>query len=254
MVVVNTPVIFTDISTGNVSISWDFGDGTPVETGSPVSHTFSVAGTYRVTETIASSAGEIISCFQDIVVTPSIACTISYCPSTVVQGDTIYIPVPGWSGGVAPFLVQTLKDGVEYGNPISMPGPIIANMIIPTDSSWTVGDHLVSFRITDSSSPPISCTTAACTINVTSPTTGTLDVSSYPLGAEIFIDNTDQGKVTRSIIQNIPVGSHSLKLTLVGYQAYTTTFTITVGGTTTLNPTLIPVIPPMVCSFNYSQL
>jgi hypothetical protein len=40
---------------------------------------------------------------------------------------------------------------------------------------------------------------------------------------------------------------------LSGYQDYTTTFTIIVGGTVTLNPTLTPVIPPMVCSFNYSQ-
>ena len=73
MVFVNTPVIFTDTSTGNISSSWDFGDGTPVETGSPVSHTFSVAGTYRVTETIASSTGEIISCYQDIDVTSPIS-------------------------------------------------------------------------------------------------------------------------------------------------------------------------------------
>lgn len=140
MVVVNIPVTFTDSSTGNISTSWDFGDGTPLVTGSSVSHTFSVAGTFRVKDTIISTTGETISCFQDII--------------------------------------------------------------------------------------------------VTSPTTGALDISSAPLGAEIFIDNTDQGKVTRSIITNIPVGSHSLKLTLVGYQDYTTTFTITGGVTTTLNPTL----------------
>jgi PKD repeat protein len=157
MVVVNTPIIFTDTSQGNISSSWDFGDGTPIVAGSPVSHTFSVAGTYRVTDTITSSTGETKTCFKDVIVTP-----------------------------------------------------------------------------------PAS-------------TTGILDVSSDPLGAEITIDNQDQSKVTRSIIQNIPAGDHSLKLTLAGYQDYTTTFTITVDGTTTLNPTLISTTPPMFCSFEYVQ-
>jgi PKD repeat protein len=141
MVFVNTPVIFTDTSTGNVSVSWDFGDVTPKENGSPISHTFSLAGTYRVTATITSPTGEIISCYRDI--------------------------------------------------------------------------------------------------DVTSPTTGALDISSSPLGAKIFINGSDQGKVTRSIIQNIPVGSHSLKLTLPGYQDYTIACTINAGLITVLKPTLI---------------
>jgi PKD repeat protein len=155
MVVVNIPVIFTDTSQGNISSSWDFGDGTPIVTGSPVSHTFSVAGTYRVIDTITSSTGETKTCFKDVIITP-----------------------------------------------------------------------------------PVS-------------TTGTLDVSSDPLGAEITIDNQDQSKVTRSIIQNIPIGSHDLKLTLAGYQDYTTTFIISAGVTTTLNPTLTSIITPMFCSFEY---
>jgi hypothetical protein len=78
-------------------------------------------------------------------------------------------------------------------------------------------------------------------------TTGILDISSIPLGAEITIDNQDQSKVTRSVIQNIPTGSHSLKLTLAGYRDYTTTFTISASRTTTLTPTLIPVTSTPGC-------
>ena len=84
-------------------------------------------------------------------------------------------------------------------------------------------------------------TTLNLTLTPVSPTTGTLDVSSVPLGAKIFIDGADQSKVTRSVIQNIPAGSHSLRLTLSGYLDYTTTFTITGGLTTILNLTLTPV-------------
>jgi hypothetical protein len=78
------------------------------------------------------------------------------------------------------------------------------------------------------------------------PTTGTLNVSSSPEGAEIFIDSKDYGTVTISPYQpiiNIPAGSHTLMLTLAGYQPYSITFPITAGQTTTLNPTLTPVPP-----------
>jgi PKD repeat protein len=152
MVVAGKPIDFTDTSTGMVSVSWDFGDGTPPATGSPVSHTYEAAGTYTVTDTITSSTGETKTCSQDIV--------------------------------------------------------------------------------------------------VTAPTTGTLDVSSVPNGAEIFINGQDQVKATPAIIQNIPVGDHELKLTLAGFDDYITTFTISGGETTTLSPILTP---SMVCSFSYSQ-
>jgi hypothetical protein len=89
----------------------------------------------------------------------------------------------------------------------------------------------------------ITETGASCSLVPSPITTGILDVSSIPLGAGIFIDDQDQSKVTRSVIQNIPAGSHSLKLTLSGYQDYTTTFIISAGGTIILNPTLTPVTP-----------
>ncbi len=66
MVVALIPVTFTDTSTGNVSSSWNFGDGTPKVTGKSVSHTYNTAGTYRVTLTITSANGETSSCFKDI--------------------------------------------------------------------------------------------------------------------------------------------------------------------------------------------
>lgn len=172
----------------------------------------------------------------------TIICAISNCPPSIIQGQTMLIQ-PSFSGGLAPYSVQTLRDGIPYGNPISAPNTGIGQIIIPTDSSWTIGNHLISFRITDSSSPPpLLCTTAACTITVISSvpvSTGILDVSSTPLGAEISIDNTDQKKVTRSIIQNIPKGSHSLKLTLAGYRDYITTFRIRANRTTSLTTKLI---------------
>lgn len=111
----------------------------------------------------------------------------------------------------------------------------------------TAGTYRVTLRIISSIGKSISCFQD---LVVTPPTTGTLNISSVPLGAKIFIDNIDQAKVTPHVIKNIPSGTHQLRLTLTGYDDYVTAFTITGGATTTLNPTLIR---SMVCSFDYSQ-
>jgi len=56
---ISTPVVFTDTSTTDGSAitgSWDFGDGS-TGSGSVVSHTFTVAGTYTVTLTATDACG-----------------------------------------------------------------------------------------------------------------------------------------------------------------------------------------------------
>lgn len=223
MVVAGIPINFTDTSTGRVSVSWDFGDGTPSVTGSPVSHTYATAGTYRVTDTIKSSTGSTITCFQDIVVTAPTTGTLDV--SSVPLGAEIFIDGTDQSK-VTRSVIQNI--------------PVGSHTLKLTLSNYL--DYTTTFTITGG---------ATTTLNPTlTRLIGTLDISSVPPGAEIFIDGVDQSKITRSVIQNIPVGSHSLKLTLAGYQDYTTTFTITAGTTTTLNPSLTP---SMVCSFSYSQ-
>lgn len=67
MVVINKPIKFTDTSSDRIYVQWDFGDGASLG-GSPVSHTYTKAGTYRVTDTITALSGAKKTCFQDIVV------------------------------------------------------------------------------------------------------------------------------------------------------------------------------------------
>lgn len=50
----------TGLGTG--SLSWNFGDGTPVVSGTSVTHTFSAAGTYNVCITATNSCGSNVSC------------------------------------------------------------------------------------------------------------------------------------------------------------------------------------------------
>lgn len=70
------------------------------------------------------------------------------------------------------------------------------------------------------------------------PTTGSVSISSSPIGAEVFIDGSDQGVSTPASITSLPPGAHTYKLTLAGYNDYTETFTITAGQTTTVTAVL----------------
>lgn len=77
-----------------------------------------------------------------------------------------------------------------------------------------------------------------------SPTTGAIDVSSTPAGAELFIDGTDQNVKTPTNITDLPEGSYTIKLTLTGYQEWAGTVNIKAGQTAYLSAGLISPAPP----------
>jgi len=68
-------------------------------------------------------------------------------------------------------------------------------------------------------------------------TTGTLSVSSSPSGAAVYVDGSYRG-VTSTSVGNLVPGSHSVRLTLAGYQDWNGAVSISAGTTTYLNPTL----------------
>jgi hypothetical protein len=79
---------------------------------------------------------------------------------------------------------------------------------------------------------------------------GNLNISSTPLGAEIYIDIIDTGFQTISphtTIINIANGVHQLTLTLSGYEDYNKEFTINEGQITTIDVTLTPIPPTPPC-------
>ncbi|MFA4862051.1 PEGA domain-containing protein [Methanoregula sp.] len=76
---------------------------------------------------------------------------------------------------------------------------------------------------------------------------GNITVSSSPIGATILIDNENSGTTisTPFTIQNVAVGDRVVVLQLTGYQSYTTTVSVTDGGTQTVTASLIqnPLAP-----------
>lgn len=54
---------------------------------------------------------------------------------------------------------------------------------------------------------------------------GSISVSSNPSGANVYLDGTYQGTTTK-ILSNIPIGSHTIKITKSGYEDKTKTVTV----------------------------
>ena len=69
---------------------------------------------------------------------------------------------------------------------------------------------------------------------------GSISASSSPSGATVFVDNVNSG-VTPVTVSNIAAGSHSVRLTLSGYQDYVTSVFVNDGQTTSVSATLTPV-------------
>ena len=82
--------------------------------------------------------------------------------------------------------------------------------------------------------------TCSGTVSVTS-IIGSASFSSTPPGAELFIDGADQGVKTPSAVTNLPAGTHTFMLKLIGYNDATGSFTITAGQTATVAVSLTPV-------------
>jgi hypothetical protein len=78
---------------------------------------------------------------------------------------------------------------------------------------------------------------------VPSQNAGTLRATSTPGGAGIYVDEAYRGE-TPITIGNIVQGSHNVRLRLAGFQDYVTTVVINPGQTTTINPTLQPIVNP----------
>jgi hypothetical protein len=85
----------------------------------------------------------------------------------------------------------------------------------------------------------VSCEDTTTGPDGTTPTTGNLAVVSTPVGAQIWVDGTNTGKVTPDTVKNLSAGTHALTLKLDGYKdTVQSSITITAGAVTTRNITL----------------
>src|SRR6266516_12638 len=106
---VGQTVSFTGSASGGASpysYSWSFGDGSTV-TGSPVTHSYSSAGSFTVTLTVKDSGSpqQTVTSQQTVSVTsppPALTASFTYDPSSPQVGQTVLFSGSA-SGGVSPY-------------------------------------------------------------------------------------------------------------------------------------------------------
>jgi PKD repeat protein len=84
------------------------------------------------------------------------------------------------------------------------------------------------------------------------PTKGNISITSSPAGALVYLDGASTGQTTYTLLPNIDPGSHSVLLTLAGYQNFTTQVIVVAGQTTQIYASLVPIQPPIPTTGNIS--
>jgi hypothetical protein len=101
-----------------------------------------------------------------------------------------------------------------------------------------VGSHTI--KLTKSGYNDISKTVTVSSIKTTYISellvvqTGSISILSNPSSANVYLDGTSKG-ITPITLKNIPVGSHTIKLTKSGYADHSKTITVSSGQTTSLS-------------------
>ena len=73
---------------------------------------------------------------------------------------------------------------------------------------------------------------------------GSIEITTNPLGAKIFLDNIDTGYFTPSTLTYVSAGNHILTLALADYLSYSCIINVRANQTINLNITLTPIVPP----------
>ena len=76
------------------------------------------------------------------------------------------------------------------------------------------------------------------------PSTGSIVVASSPSGASIYLDNDYKGQTQLKIMEVPPEPIHTIKLTLEGYEVWSTSVRVTSGETSSVDATLVQTQTP----------
>ncbi len=117
-------LLFTNTSSGDyISVTWDFGDGSPLVTGDSVLYTYSHPGSYTITQTVEYSYGCIEVFTDEIDVTDGydIVLPNAFSPNGDGMNDTIR-PVYSCVNSIEMFIYDTFGSLIYYENNADLTG------------------------------------------------------------------------------------------------------------------------------------
>jgi PKD repeat protein len=221
------PVQFTDQSIGAVSWMWDFGDGATSFEKNPV-HIYTAGSTQGIKYTVK------------LTVTGS-------CPTqtdTKIRTDyiTVYDNVGGLDLTSVPSGAKVYFDSQDLGTTPSQKfvptGTHLLRLTMKGYQDYTAQVTITKNQMTKVTAALIKVSTLPATTTTTSSATGTLQITTTPVGAAVFVDGGSQG-ISPKTVSGLAAGSHTVKLTKAGYVDYQGTVMVLAGQTTPMNVNMV---------------
>jgi hypothetical protein len=155
--------------------------------------------------------------------------------------------ISGFQGNTAGFTYDQYKSEIDVGYPvlIQLSGHTIlgigysgTNQVIVHDT-WDYSDHTMTWGGTYG-----GMVHQGVTVFHLAPVTqtGSISITSTPPGANVILDGVNQQVKTPTTLAQITPGAHTVKLTKLGYKAYTTQVTVLAGQTTSINANLVRIL------------
>ena len=234
----NDVVLWTDVNVADSVIKiYDYrlvsADAPSVKLSTTV--TDSCAATPKVCEQFCNvSVGSVTNSI--IVTNPTAGTIMTFGEPRVVRWT--------WTGTFANVKIELLKGGVLVNT-------IISNT--PNDGSFaytvptvTAGSNY-TIKVTDIANSATTGSSGNFTIQDVI-TTGSIDCSTTPSGAQVWVDNVNQNLNTPILLTNVSAGSHSVVFKLTGYDNCTRPVDVTAGATSSVSCVLTSTcVPNWVC-------
>jgi PKD repeat protein len=240
-------VTFTSQSINAASISWDFGDGSPTSSATPVTHTYTTGGaktvsllatnstgstnTKIVTITLAAvntpptAAGSITNVTADNIVTLT---NTSHDDENnlYVTGGKVYI---NWGDG-------GLKTGLVSGGTYThkFTNGVYKITLTAVDSRGAMNSITIPFVTSTASQGTISGFVTSGTTSINDALISLVSNTTGNVLQQVYSGPTPTGSYT---LKNVAAGTYTVKASKYGYVFAPATVSVTLGSTTTLNIT-----------------
>ncbi|TMI53536.1 PKD domain-containing protein [Candidatus Bathyarchaeota archaeon] len=147
-------VTFTATTNGGGSpftFSWNYGDGSPDDNGSPATHTYAASGIFMVNLTIndANGANMVTTLFVSVVENrpPVFSSQSGFLPVSVGQSLTFTVAASDPEGGPVSIAAHNLPTGASFDSS--------TGEFVWTPSSDETGNYSITFTALDSGTPPM---------------------------------------------------------------------------------------------------
>ena len=163
-----------------------------------------------------------------------------------VSGTLIPLtPAPDQTGSLSlisyPSGADVFIDGSYRGvTPVTLSGLTTgSHTIIISQSGYT--DYSTTATVYAEQTRTVSVTLISS--NPAPAYTGSITITSFPSGADVYIDGSSYRGITPVIFSGLTTGSHTIRISYSGYNDYSTTATVYAGQTTKVTGSLNPIIP-----------